>query len=243
MSVAAVTGLAAEAVIARRAGLRAAATGGDGARTSAAIARLRRRGRERARQLRHLRRPRSRARLGQPAAAAGGARTWPAGVLPSIPRGIGRWRRRWRGPASMRRPAIWSGPMPSSPRPSKSGRSMLLGAVAADLESHVVARAALAAGLPFLVLRAVADPAQRRRAAGSAAGARFRGTCQARRGTPLDCYAPSSIPLFVANRPRNRRCAPQLAPRRAGARPHRGRGPPGPLAKSKGVRSKSMRRV
>lgn len=32
-------------------------------------------------------------------------------------------------------------------------------AVAADMESHLLARAAAAAGLPFLVLRAVADPA------------------------------------------------------------------------------------
>lgn len=33
------------------------------------------------------------------------------------------------------------------------------GAVAVDMESHIVARAASAAGLPWLVLRAVADPA------------------------------------------------------------------------------------
>lgn len=35
------------------------------------------------------------------------------------------------------------------------------GAVAVDMESHVVARAAAAAGLPFAVLRVVADPADR----------------------------------------------------------------------------------
>ncbi len=35
------------------------------------------------------------------------------------------------------------------------------GAVAVDMESHVVARAAAAAGLPFAVLRIVADPAGR----------------------------------------------------------------------------------
>jgi adenosylhomocysteine nucleosidase len=35
------------------------------------------------------------------------------------------------------------------------------GAVAVDLESHLVARAAAGAGLPFLVLRAIADPAER----------------------------------------------------------------------------------
>jgi len=36
------------------------------------------------------------------------------------------------------------------------------GALAADMESHVVAVAAQAAGVPFAVLRAVADPADRR---------------------------------------------------------------------------------
>ena len=35
------------------------------------------------------------------------------------------------------------------------------GAVAIDLESHLVAGAAAAAGIPFIVLRAVADPAER----------------------------------------------------------------------------------
>ena len=35
------------------------------------------------------------------------------------------------------------------------------GAFAVDMESHAVAAAAKAAGLPFLVLRAVADPAER----------------------------------------------------------------------------------
>ena len=35
------------------------------------------------------------------------------------------------------------------------------GALAVDLESAVVARAAAAAGIPFLVLRAIADPATR----------------------------------------------------------------------------------
>jgi adenosylhomocysteine nucleosidase len=44
------------------------------------------------------------------------------------------------------------------------------GAVIADLESHRVARAAAAAGMPFLVLRAVADPATRGVPAAAQAG-------------------------------------------------------------------------
>ena len=42
----------------------------------------------------------------------------------------------------------------------KRARFRATGAVAVDMESHGVARAAAAAGVPFLVLRAVADPAE-----------------------------------------------------------------------------------
>lgn len=41
----------------------------------------------------------------------------------------------------------------------KAALASRTGACAADMESHLLARAAAAAGLPFLVLRAVADPA------------------------------------------------------------------------------------
>ncbi len=43
----------------------------------------------------------------------------------------------------------------------KAARFAATGALAVDMESHGVARAAQAAGLPFLVVRAVADPAAR----------------------------------------------------------------------------------
>lgn len=43
----------------------------------------------------------------------------------------------------------------------KGARFTATGARAVDMESHGVARAAQAAGLPFLVVRAVADPAER----------------------------------------------------------------------------------
>lgn len=44
---------------------------------------------------------------------------------------------------------------------AKSELFAATGAVAVDMESHAVARVALEAGLPFLVLRAIADPAHR----------------------------------------------------------------------------------
>ena len=61
---------------------------------------------------------------------------------------------------------IAAGPLLGQDRPlagaaDKSARFAASGAVAVDMESFGVARAAQAAGLPFLVVRAVADPAER----------------------------------------------------------------------------------
>ncbi len=50
---------------------------------------------------------------------------------------------------------------PLSNAADKAARFAASGARAVDMESHGVARAAQAAGLPFLVVRAVADPAER----------------------------------------------------------------------------------
>ncbi len=59
---------------------------------------------------------------------------------------------------------IVAGPLLGQDRPlvgaaDKAARFAASGALAVDMESHGVARAAKAAGLPFLVVRAVADPA------------------------------------------------------------------------------------
>ncbi|MCZ6604423.1 MAG: purine phosphorylase [Alphaproteobacteria bacterium] len=59
-----------------------------------------------------------------------------------------------------------AGPLLGQDRPlasatDKSARFAATGALAVDMESHGVARAAEAAGLPFLTLRAIADPAER----------------------------------------------------------------------------------
>ncbi len=58
-----------------------------------------------------------------------------------------------------------AGPLLGQDRPlagaaDKAARFAATGALAVDMESHGVARAAQAAGLPFLVVRAIADPAE-----------------------------------------------------------------------------------
>ena len=50
---------------------------------------------------------------------------------------------------------------PVASLPAKQALYALTGAAAVDLESHVAARAAVRAGLPFAALRAIADPAER----------------------------------------------------------------------------------
>jgi adenosylhomocysteine nucleosidase len=50
---------------------------------------------------------------------------------------------------------------PAADRAAKRAFHETLGVVAVDMESHIAARLAAARGLPFAVLRAVADPAER----------------------------------------------------------------------------------
>jgi len=161
MAAAALTGLLAEARIARRAGLAAAAAGGDAART-----------RIQAEQL-----------LAQGASALvsfGIAGALAPGLAPGalvLPRAVVeedgvRWEvdAGWRAllQAALARSglALSEGDLlgASQAIESVAGKSAAFrrtGAVAVDLESHVVARAASRAGRPFIVLRAIADPAAR----------------------------------------------------------------------------------
>jgi adenosylhomocysteine nucleosidase len=161
MAAAAVTGLAAEARIARRAGLAAAASGGRAARTRAVIAQL----------------------------IADGATALVSfgicgGLDPALPPGClllpaavrdeagQRWvvDRPWhariaatlaaRGIAARQGDLLGADAIAASPE-RKAALRRESGAIAADLESHHVARAAAESGLPFLVLRAIADPAER----------------------------------------------------------------------------------
>jgi len=161
MPIAAVTGLAAEARIARRIGWRAVAAGGDAERTRRAMAQLVGDG------------ARALVSFGicgglDPALSPG------ALILPQVV--TSEDGRRRRVDAALRsvlaavlgraRVVALDGDVLGAARaadtPSlKAALHRQSGAIAVDLESHLVADAAAAAGLPFAVLRAVADPAER----------------------------------------------------------------------------------
>jgi adenosylhomocysteine nucleosidase len=161
MPIAAVTGLAAEARIAERIGWRAVAAGGDAERTRRAMAPLVADG------------VRALVSFGicgalDPALNPG------ALILPQVV--IAEDGRRHRIDVALRsvlaaalgraRVVALAGDILGAVRaadtPSrKAALNRQSGAVAVDLESHLVAEAAAAAGLPFAVLRAVADPAER----------------------------------------------------------------------------------
>jgi adenosylhomocysteine nucleosidase len=161
MPIAAVTGLAAEARIAERIGWRAVAAGGDAERTRRAMAPLVADG------------VRALVSFGicgalDPALNPG------ALILPQVV--IAEDGRRHRIDVALRsvlaaalgraRVVALAGDILGAVRaadtPSrKAALNRQSGAVAVDLESHLVADAAAAAGLPFAVLRAVADPAER----------------------------------------------------------------------------------
>lgn len=161
MPIAAVTGLAAEARIAERIGWQAVAAGGDAEATRRAMAQLVAGG------------ARALVSLGicgglDPALSSG------ALILPQVVTSEDGGRRRvdaaLRGvlAAALGRagiPALGGDVLGSARAVDTPSRKAALnrqtGAIAVDLESHLVAAAAAAAGLPFAVLRAVADPAER----------------------------------------------------------------------------------
>jgi adenosylhomocysteine nucleosidase len=161
MPTAAVTGLAAEARIARRIGWRATAAGGAAERTRLALAQLIAEGAS------------ALVSFGicgalDPALSSG------ALILPhAVSSEDGRHRRvdaalRGALAAALARAgmAVAGGDVIGAARavdtPSrKSALHRRSGAIGVDLESHLVADAAAAAGIPFAVLRAVADPAER----------------------------------------------------------------------------------
>lgn len=160
MRIAAVTGLAAEARIARRAGLIALATGGDGGQTAAAAQRLLDAGAT------HL--------LSFGVAGGLDPRLPPGTLL--LPRRIcaeggtayavdAPWRAQVDAALHSAGLAAVPGDLLSVARavaaPAEKARLFVGGAVAVDLESHLVAAAAARAGLAFVALRAVADPAGR----------------------------------------------------------------------------------
>jgi adenosylhomocysteine nucleosidase len=161
MEVAAITGLAAEARIARRHGLEAVATGGIEAQVLEAAERLINEGAE--------------ALVSFGIAGALAPDLAPGSLL--LPRAVlaedgSRLAvdeaRRARADAALAASGLRaaSGHVLGASEPAatparKAALRAATGAIAIDLESHLVARVASRAGKPFLVLRAVADPASR----------------------------------------------------------------------------------
>lgn len=161
MVAAVLTGLLAEARIARREGLIAAAGGGNARQTSAQAERL----------------------LAEGASALisfGIAGALAPGLAPGallLPRAVvdesgTRWPVDAGWQASLRAALIRSGLAPAEGDLLGASRAIdsiagkraahhSTGAVAVDLESHIVAQAAARAGRAFIVLRAIADPAER----------------------------------------------------------------------------------
>ncbi|HEY1503188.1 MAG TPA: hypothetical protein VGF92_02750 [Stellaceae bacterium] len=159
MKVGAVTGLAAEARVARRAGLTAQPSGGIAAQTAAIAESLLREGAE--------------ALISFGIAGALAPVLTPGSLL--VPRAVidetgGRYAvdREWRTQIidALRRAGLHIdegdllGAHEAAASPSRKAElHRITGAVAIDLESHLVAQAAARAAKPFLVLRAVADSA------------------------------------------------------------------------------------
>jgi len=192
-----VCGLAAEAGIARVAGFDAVAGGGDPARTRARIAAA-------------LPRPKSLISFG----IAGG-------LDPDLPVGgvilsgeVIADDGHWRADGALDRHIAWlareigaiTGPVLGAGRiiataDDKARARAETGALAVDLESAIVARAAVAAGIPFLVLRAVADPASRRLPAAALAPLRSDGKPSVSRVLASVLGRPRQLPeLFTVAR-------------------------------------------
>lgn len=158
MAIAAVTGLAAEAEIARGVGIAAVACGGDASRAAAAAERFIVEGAE------------GLVSFG----IAGGLLPGLASGTLVLPRAVRdeagavyaadpAWRARVRAalPTEPAEGDILGAAAIAFSAAEKAALHAKTGAVAVDLESHVVAAAARRAGRPFIVLRAIADPASR----------------------------------------------------------------------------------
>ena len=81
----------------------------------------------------------------------------------------------------------------------KLALGVALGAIAVDTESHVVASFAAARGIPFAVLRVIADPAARRLAPAAARGMRPDGTLNRRAVLGSVVRQPGQFPSLMRN--------------------------------------------
>ncbi|HUH83942.1 MAG TPA: hopanoid-associated phosphorylase [Stellaceae bacterium] len=196
MSAGAVTGLAAEARIARRAGLDAVAGGGDADSTGAKIKTLLARGAS------------GLVSFGicaglDPALAPGDlllprlvwqltpavAETWHAKVAAALTAA---------GIQVIAQGAILGQSAMVQDRAEKAALFGAGGALALDMESHLVARAAGIAGLPFLVLRAVADSAGRNLPPAALVGLDREGRPQLQRVILSVLAHPRQLPALMA---------------------------------------------
>jgi adenosylhomocysteine nucleosidase len=157
MAVIAVTGLRVEAEIARKAGLSVICAGGVPARSTAALA-----------QAMAVAAPRGLVSFGiagglAPGLAPGavvlaGAVVAADGTRHSVDAA---WRARAQERLGVLAGDIFGGAAIVAAASEKAALHVRTGAVAVDLESAIVAEAASRAGLPFIVIRAIADPAER----------------------------------------------------------------------------------
>lgn len=80
---------------------------------------------------------------------------------------------------------------------AKAERFARHGALAVDMESHAVAAAARQAGLPFLVLRSIADPAERALPAWAMAATAADGTVKLGTAIAALCRRPWQVPASI----------------------------------------------
>jgi hopanoid-associated phosphorylase len=153
-----VTGLAAEAAIAARAGLVPVCAGGAPERTAAALAK--------ALETTASARPLAIISFGLAGGLAPGVAAGALFAPDAVLAGAGRypvdpvWQRRL-AETGAAGGTLYGATRICGSAAEKAALFAASGALAVDLESAVVARAAGAAGLPFAVLRAIADPAER----------------------------------------------------------------------------------
>jgi len=110
------------------------------------------------------------------------------------------WRRRLRaslGDARVVERGIAGVDQPVATRAAKAALAAVTGAVAVDMESHGIARAAFRHQVPLLVLRAVADPAGRALPSSAAAGFGADGKVHAGATLAPLLTAPGEIPALL----------------------------------------------
>jgi hopanoid-associated phosphorylase len=108
------------------------------------------------------------------------------------------WREQFERRLSASGPRVHQGSLAGSDRLLVSGAEKchvrgINGALAADLESHAVAQAAARAGLPFVVIRAIADPLEQRLPAAARVGIGSKGEVRVLSVLKVLCASPGDL--------------------------------------------------